>query len=69
MRMFGDKEIDFIEDFRMIPSEQIAVIGNEEEIDKIIDIIKISDNWIDSSGKDQLPPDFYNDKDKIMMEV
>ena len=51
MRMFGDKEIDFIEDFRMIPSEQIAVIGNEEEIDKIIDIIKISDNWIDSSGK------------------
>ena len=69
MRMFGDKEIDFIEDFRMIPSEQIAMIGNEEEIDKIIDIIKISDNWIDSSGKDQLPPDFYNDKDKIMMEV
>lgn len=69
MRMFGDKEIDLVEDFRVIPSEQIAVIGNEEEIDKIIDIIKISDNWIDSSGKDQLPPDFYNDKDKIMMEV
>ena len=69
MRMFGDKEIDFIEDFRMIPSEEIAVIGNKKEIDKIINIAKTVDNWIDSSGKDQPTPDFYNEKDKIMMEV
>lgn len=69
MQMYGDKEIDFIEDFRTIPSEKIAVIGNEIEIDKIIYIIREAKNWIDSSGKDQLPPDFYNEKEKIMMEV
>ena len=40
MRMFGDKEIDFIENFRTIPSEKITIIGNEEEIDKIINIVK-----------------------------
>ena len=55
--MFGDKEIDFIENFRMLRLEEIAVIGNEEKIDKMITIIKDTKNWIDSSGKDQLPPD------------
>jgi hypothetical protein len=69
MRMFGDKEIDFIEDFRMLKSEEIFVVGNEDEIEKIIKIINNSSNWIDSSGKDQPPPDFYNEKEKVMMEV
>lgn len=32
MRMFGNKEIDFIEDFRMLKSEEILVVGNEDEI-------------------------------------
>lgn len=26
-------------------------------------------NWINSSGKSELPPDFYNTKEKIMMDV
>ena len=67
--MFGDKEIDFIEDFRMLKSEEILVIGNEDEIEKIISIINNCEDWIDSSGKDQPPPDFYNEKEKVMMEV
>ena len=69
MRMFGDKEIDFVEDFRALKSEKIAVIGNEDEIEKIINMINNKSDWIDSSGKDQLPPDFYNEKEKVMMEV
>lgn len=69
MRMFGDKEIDFIEDFRMLKSEEIFVVGNEDEIEKIINIINNNSDWIDSSGKDQPPPDFYNKKEKVMMEV
>lgn len=69
MRMFGDKEIDFIEGFRMLKSEEILIIGNEDEIEKIIDIINNNSDWIDSSGKNQLPPDFYNEKEKVMMEV
>ena len=67
--MFGDKEIDFIEDFRMLKSEEIFVVGNEDEIEKIINIINNNSDWIDSSGKNQLPPDFYNEKEKVMMEV
>lgn len=67
--MFGDKEIDFIEDFRMLKSEEIFVVGNEYEIEKIINIINNNSDWIDSSGKDQPPPDFYNEKEKVMMEV
>ena len=67
--MFGDKEIDFIEDFIMLKSEEIFVVGNEDEIEKIIKIINNSSNWIDSSGKDQPPPDFYNEKEKVMMEL
>ncbi len=69
MILFGDKEIDFIEDFRMLKSEEIFIVGNEDEIEKIINIVNNSKDWIDSSGKNQLPPDFYNGKEKVMMEV
>lgn len=30
---------------------------------------KIFENWIDNSGKNQIPPDFYSDKYKYMLEV
>lgn len=36
---------------------------------RIIRIIKRKKDWINSSGKGDLTPDFYNDKQKIMMEV
>lgn len=69
MRMFDDREIDFIENFRILKSEEIAILGNVDKTERIINIINNSKDWIDSSGKDQLPPDFYNEKERIMMEV
>ena len=67
--MFGEKEIDFIEYFKMIPLQEIALIGNEIEMPEIINIVRKIHDWVDSSGMDQKPPDFYNEKEKIMMEV
>jgi hypothetical protein len=64
MRMFGDKEIDLIEDFKMTYPEEILIMSEDKnnEIEKIIELVKNIDKWIDSSGKDKVPPDFYNEE-------
>lgn len=71
MRMFGDKEIDLIEDFKMTYPEEILIMSEDKnnEIEKIIELVKNIDKWIDSSGKDKVPPDFYNEENKIRKEL
>lgn len=71
MQLFGEKEIDLIEDFKMTYPEEILIMSEDKnnEIEKIIELVKNIDKWIDSSGKDKVPPDFYNEENKIMMEV
>ena len=72
MKMY-DIENDIIEDFQMLSAESICLLtGETEEIKTILSSILDDEgwkNWIDSSGKGDPPPDFYNDNLKIMMDV
>ena len=69
MQLFGEKEIDLIEDFKMTHLEEILIMSedNNNDIEKVIELVKNIDKWIDSSGKDKVPPDFYNEENKITL--
>ena len=68
-----DSEIDIIESFQMVSIDSICSIPQgTKEIDTILSSILQKgawSNWIDSSGKADPPPDFYNEKLEMMMEV
>ena len=72
MKMY-DNENDIIEYFQMLSTESICLLtGETEEVETILSSILDEGgwkNWIDSSGKGDLPPDFYNNNLKIMMDV
>ena len=71
MKMY-DNENDIIEHFQMLSTESICLLTETEEVKTILSSILDEEewkNWIDSSGKGDPPPDFYNDKLKIMMDV
>ena len=72
MKMY-DNENDIIEHFQMLSTESICLLtGETEEIKTIVSSILKEEEWktwINSSGKGDPPPDFYNDELKIMMEV
>ena len=72
MKMY-DNENDIVEHFQMLSTESICLLtGETEEIKTIVSSILEDEgwkNWVDSSGKGDPPPDFYNDELKIMMEV
>ena len=63
-----DDEKFILEDFKMISSSKVIYFGNWFKCRKIYFLIKHA-KWIDSSSKQALPPDFYSDKHKIMMEL
>lgn len=70
--LFEEKEINLINSFRQTKYEEILLMSDDKKIENILQSIVDDDewkNWIDSSGKDEPPPDFYNDNRKIMMEV
>ena len=71
-KMF-DNEKDVIESFQAVSANSILLLPEvtEELEDILLSILteKGWKDWIDSSGKADLPPDFYNDKLKIMMDV
>lgn len=70
--LWEEKEINLINDFRNIKSEEILLMSDGENLKEVLQIIFDDEEWkkwIDSSGKDEPPPDFYNDSRKIMMEV
>lgn len=67
-----DKEDRIISDFRDLDSSEIGLMPNNSKTRKIY--FSLSDEnswkeWTDTSAKNELPPDFYNDKLKLMMDV
>ncbi len=67
-----DKEINIINDFQKLTSREIYLFNGSLSLRKIFISVYSKrkwKNWIDSSSKNEPPPDFYNDKLKIMMDV
>ena len=74
--IFGKKEIDFIDNLQLLYESNLLRIelfpSSTPELEKIINAVcdkNERDNWTDSSGKSDPPPDFYSDKYKLMMDV
>lgn len=74
--LFEDKEINLIKDFQSqarILYRPVCRLPDTTEIRTIVTSI-IDDGiwnnqWVDSSSKSAPPPDFYNEKQRLMMEV
>lgn len=67
-----DNESFIIKSYRMIPSSRIVCFGNYFRclrIKRLTKSIFYKKSWINSSSKKDIPPDFYNIKHSIMMEV
>lgn len=72
MRKFTfDNELKILEHFRDNYYPPLGLPENNDNIKIIHSLYKDINwkNWINNSGKDQLPPDFYNDKEKLILEV
>lgn len=68
----ADNESFILENFRMVSKKETLILGNIFHCLKIrsslINYFKRK-HWIDSSAKNASPPDFYNEKLKLMMEI
>lgn len=70
--LFAEKESNLIEAFRFLSISEIALIPENNETESVC--LSIHDetlwkDWFDSSAKDAPPPDYYNDSERLMMEV
>lgn len=70
---FYEKEKNLIEMLQDVPYYNTVLlprgIKTRMLYSKIHNKLKWKRHWIDSSAKDALPPDFYSDKYKLMIEV
>lgn len=67
-----DKEERIIEDFQSIGSKHVALFPINLKNIVLYNSIhseKKWKNWVDTSAKNEMPPDFYNEKLKFMMDV
>lgn len=67
-----DKESELLDRYRSLPNHQIKYIGNFFSclrVERLTRSFIFKKSWIDSSRKDELPPDYHNDKHHIMMEM
>lgn len=67
-----DNENTIISDFQMLKSKDTSFLPlsiKTLQLYNSIHKVKNWKKWIDSSGKNDPPPDFYNKKRKIMMDV
>ena len=67
-----DNEKFILKNYRKVPSIKVFYCGRTLHcwrVKKLTKSILFSKSWVDSSGKDVPPPDFYNDKHHIMMEM
>ena len=69
---YFDNEENVIEHLQLTSCKEILFINRTVGAQKFFSSIydpKAFSNWINSSGKDAPPPDFYSDKYKYMLEV
>ena len=67
-----DKEINIIKDFQKMHNYEIALMSKNLKTISVLNSIHSKrkwKKWIDSSSKNDLPPDFYNPSLKLMMDV
>lgn len=67
-----DSEKFIVEYFKSIPYGEIAFFGNFFRcfrVEMLIKSLLFKKSWIDSSSKSDLPPDFHNNKHKIIMDI
>lgn len=77
--LFEDRESNLIDDFRMcinnsdLLKRNVYVFSDSKDIISVIESItdekNWKENWVDNSSKSAPPPDFYNNKERLMMEV
>ena len=74
--LFEDIEINLIEDFQLQTKffdQPVYRLPDTAEVRTIVKSIIDDDiwntQWVDSSSKSAPPPDFYNEKQRLMMEV
>lgn len=65
---FYDKESDIFQLMQGVPYEKIALLTQSDSEEKLVEIIKSSNHWIDNSADTNNPPDYLNDVDHIMMD-
>ena len=71
MSTFNDESM-ILKYFKDVSNNEIAIFGNLFICKHIIYSLRWEINkrkWKNSSGKNDPPPDFYNDKQKLMMDV
>jgi len=67
-----DKEVNIINDFHDLKTKEIMLQTEDKKTISILESIYLKrkwKNWVDSSAKNEPPPDFYNTKEKLMMDV
>lgn len=68
----SDNEDFLLEQFRLLNNSEILLLGNKFRCINLLSSLRNyfrRKKWINSSAKNAPPPDFYNDKTKMMMEV
>ncbi|MCL2861285.1 MAG: hypothetical protein FWE22_02625 [Firmicutes bacterium] len=69
---FFNNEKNLLEYFRGVDSEEVMLIPNVKETSMIFQSVKCPKNWekwTDSSHKGALPPDYFCNEFKLMMEI
>ena len=70
--LFEECEKNLVDAFASLLSEEILLLPQSQNVEKVcrslLDPVERC-KWIDSSGKNDPPPDFYNDTKMLMMDV
>lgn len=69
---FFDKEIKIIEKLQLTERREILFVNKSYEAKAFFSKLycaKCFSHWINSSGKNELPPDFYSEEYRCMLEV
>ena len=67
-----DDEKEVLNRYRLISSRKIVYVGRFFHclrVERLTKSFLFSKSWIDSSSNGDLPPDFHNNKHKIMMDI
>lgn len=65
-----DDENKILEMLRAVPYNKVCIFNDDTESKNIYEsLIEKKDQWMDNSGEKNIPPDFINNSESIMLEV